>query len=257
MIRGEKLTFRAGGRALVDDVTVEVEAGKFVAILGPNGAGKSTLLKMLCGQLRPHDGTITFDGKPLSDWNPMELARQRAVLPQSTTVPFNFTAYEIVLLGRSPHGDASKCRDMAMEAMKWTECDHLADRIVNTLSGGEMQRVNLARVLLQIGLEPGTFRRLLILDEPISSLDPAHQHGALRVARRVAHEGAGVLVVLHDLNLAAQYADHIILMQSGKIVAQGTPEDVFQPQLVRDVFSIDVAIVRHPQTGTPAMLVTP
>lgn len=256
MIRAEHLGFRVGSRHLVSGVNLAVESGEVVALLGPNGAGKSTLLKLLCAQIKPHEGRVLFENKPLDQWPPRELARRRAVLPQSSAVPFDFTAMEIVLLGRSPYGDASSCVDLARRAMEKTECLHLADRTVTTLSGGEMQRVQLARVLVQIGLEGGS-GRCLMLDEPISNLDPAHQHGALRVARSLARDGVGVLVVLHDLNLAAQYADRVVLMREGHIVADGVPVDVLTEERIGSIFNVKARVTSSPVCDAPAVFVEP
>lgn len=253
MLRAENLSFLAGRRSLVSSVDFAVTAGEVVALLGPNGAGKSTLLKLLSAQIRPASGRVLFEGRALADWPPKELAKKRAVLPQSSTVPFDFTALEIVLLGRLPHGDGHFRTEEARAAMALTESLHLEDRIVTTLSGGEMQRVQLARVLLQIGPGPGP--RCLMLDEPISNLDPAHQHGALQIVRDLARSGAGVLVVLHDLNLAAQYADRIVLMQEGRIVAQGSPDTVLTESRIEEVFSVRAALGRNPLCDAPAVFV--
>jgi len=257
MIRTEELGYRVGEKPLVASVNLEVSSGEVVALLGPNGAGKSTLLKLLCGQIKPHEGQVFFENRPLEHWPPQELARRRAVLPQSSAVPFDFTALEIVLLGRSPYGDGTMCEAMAMKAMEKTECAHLAQRIVTTLSGGEMQRVQLARVLVQIDLTAGGAPRCLMLDEPISNLDPAHQHGALMVARDLARAGTGVLVVLHDLNLAAQYADRLVLMKAARIVADGTPGDVLTEERIGEVFSVKAHVTKNPVCDAPAVFVEP
>lgn len=253
MIRAEKVSFQVSGKTLVADVDLTVNSGEVVALLGPNGAGKSSLLKLMSGQWSPSHGRVLFEDRPLGDWQPMEIARKRAVLPQSSTVPFSFLAMEIVLLGRSPHGDASRADSQAREAMKRTECLHLADRTVTTLSGGEMQRVQLARVLVQIGIQTGGKSRCLLLDEPISNLDPSHQHGALIIARDLAKDGAAVLVVLHDLNLAAQYADRLVLMKEGKIVTSGIADDVLREETIASVFGVRARIVRNPVCDAPAV----
>lgn len=257
MIRAEKVSFQVPRRWLLKDVDFSLEAGEMVVLLGPNGAGKSTLLKSLCGQIKPTSGTVLFRDKPLASWHPKELARHRAVLPQQSVVPFDFTGLEIVLLGRSPHGDSFACEEMAREAMRRTACDHLADRTVTTLSGGELQRIHLARVLVQIGLEKTAEPRCLMLDEPISALDPAHQHEALRVARRLAHDGVAVLVVLHDLNLAAQYADRLVMMMDGVLHASGTAREVLQPDLIEKIFSVRAKVTENPTCSAPAVFVEP
>lgn len=255
MLRTENVSFAVSGKSLVSSVDITLSSGEVVALLGPNGAGKSTLLKLLCGQTKATTGAVFFEDRELSAWPPRELARKRAVLPQSSAVPFDFTALEIVLLGRSPHGDAGAHDAMAREAMEKAESLHLADRTVTTLSGGEMQRVQLARVLVQIGLKAGDGPRCLMLDEPISNLDPAHQHSALRIARDLARDGAGVLIVLHDLNLAAQYADRLVLMKGGKIVADGTPDAVLTEEQIGAVFDVKATVVRNPLCDAPAVFV--
>lgn len=255
MIRAEKVSFQVPRRALLTEVDFALAPGEMVVLLGPNGAGKSTLLKTLCGQIKPSSGRVIFDGKALSDWPPREVARRRAVLPQHSVVPFDFTGLEIVLLGRSPHGDSYACEDMAREAMRRTASEHLADRSVMTLSGGEMQRIHLARVLVQIGLEKTSNSRCLMLDEPISNLDPAHQHEALRVARQLAHDGVAVLVVLHDLNLAAQYADRLVMMKDGVLHASGTAREILQPALIEKIFSVRAVITENPVCQAPAIFV--
>lgn len=255
MIRAENVSFHVEGRPLVERVSLDFGEGRLTAILGPNGAGKSTLLKLLCGQIKPAEGEVFFDGKPLGRWAPSELARRRAVLPQQTGIPFAFTAQEIVLLGRSPHGDASRCREMALEAMRVTESGHLAERIVGTLSGGELQRVHLARVLVQIGFPRVEANACLMLDEPISNLDPAHQHGTLEIARNLARAGVTVLLVIHDLNLAAQYADDLVLMKGGGVVFNGMPREALSVETIEKVFSVKARIVENPVWPAPAVFV--
>ncbi len=255
IIRAENLSYQVAGKTLVNNVSLSVQPGEVVALLGPNGAGKSSLLKLLGGQWKPSSGKVLFADRELKDWPPRELARRRAVLPQSSAVPFDFLAMEIVLLGRSPHGDASSSEALAREAMQKTECLHLANRTVTTLSGGEMQRVQLARVLVQIGLGPAKESRCLMLDEPISNLDPCHQHAALLIARQVSRQGAGVLVVLHDLNLAAQYADRLVLMKNGHLILDGTADEVLREDTLAQVFDVRTRIIRNPVCDAPAVFV--
>jgi iron complex transport system ATP-binding protein len=255
VVSAEGLTYTVRGNVLVSEVDFLLGKGEVVAVLGPNGAGKSTLLKLLCGQIRPTTGGVSFDGKPLRRWGPRDLARRRSVLPQQSMAPFEFSALEIVLLGRSPHGDAARRLEMALDAMRWTECDHLALRTASTLSGGELQRVHLARVLVQVGLQDDGSNRCVMLDEPISNLDPAHQHVTLRIARRIASQGAAVLVILHDLNLASQYSDRVVMMKAGRIVASGTPAEVFRAELIHEVFGVCVEVTANPVCGAPAVFV--
>lgn len=256
MLAVEGVQVRLKDVSILSEINVSFQSGQITAILGPNGAGKSTLLKVLCGDRRPSAGQVHFDGVPISRWNPRCLARRRAVLPQTVSVPFEFTALEIVLLGRSPHGDRGKWEAGGLECMMKTDTVHLADRPITTLSGGETQRVNLARVLLQLaGKVPA--ETALLLDEPTASLDPLHQHTTLKLAREAARTGACVIVVLHDVNLASQYADRLILMKCGRIVADGTPADVIHPQLMRDVFGVAGVCLQHPISNTPAIFFSP
>jgi len=257
LLQADALGYRVGRIPLVAEIDLGLSGGEVVAVLGPNGAGKSTLLKLLCGQLAPSGGMARFDDRPLAAWSRRELALRRAVLPQHSVVPFDFTAGEIVALGRSPHQDIRRQRPMVLRAMERCECAHLAGRAVRTLSGGEMQRVQLARVLVQIGLGEGSSRSALLLDEPVSSLDPSHQHAALVMAREMAAAGVAVLVILHDLNLAAQYATRLVLMKSGRIAAQGRPGEVLTPGTISSVFDVQAHVSANPLTGGLAIFVKP
>lgn len=195
-----------------------------------------------------------MENRFLHEWNYHNLARKRAVLSQKTTLNFPFTALEVTLLGRNPHiigTESEKDLKIAYQALELVEAAHLAEQPFPTLSGGEQQRVQLARVLAQIWDDAGDGRYLL-LDEPTSSLDLAHQHLTLKIARQLARENTGVLVVLHDLNLAAHYADKIYLMKNGEIFRTGTPSDVLTADNIKSVFDFDVSILEH--AGLPLVV---
>mgnify|MGYP002713115570 CR=1 FL=1 len=229
----EGLAVNLTGKMLISDVALTITPGKILAIVGPNGAGKSTLLKVLVGELKPMQGSVRVEDRLLSAWGKRDLAQIRAVLPQNSTLSFGFTAAEVVLMGRIPHltgGESYDDRIIATEAMAMTHTDHLAERIYTTLSGGERQRVQLARVLAQIW--EGKASRYLLLDEPTNNLDLSHQHSTLMIARQFAQRGVGVLAVLHDLNLAAQYADTVLVLKGGRVLAEGKPDKVFTPQII-------------------------
>lgn len=259
MFEARNISVKIGAKTLLNDVSLRLEAGETVALLGANGAGKSTLLKAMCGDLKTSNGEIQIDNHRLSDWNHCELARKRAVLSQHSTLNFPFTAREVALLGRNPHirgKESENDLEITNEVLNLVEAAHLANQSFPTLSGGEQQRVHLARVLAQIWEIPKNSARYLLLDEPTSSLDLAHQHLSLQIARKLSRENTGVLVVLHDLNLAANYADRICLMKNGKIYRSGTPSEVLTVPNVKEVFDFDVSIIRHeglplivPQTG--------
>jgi iron complex transport system ATP-binding protein len=255
----ENLSFHAGKRALLLDVSLELRAGEVLALAGENGAGKTTLLKLLAGELEPSAGAVSLNGRPLVRWSPRERARVRAVLAQDGNIAFGFSAMETVLLGRFPHsGGGAGLADqvIARQALESLDAAHLAGRIVQTLSGGERARVMMARALAQIWGGAGDGPRYLLLDEPVASLDLAHQHMALRVAREWALErGIGVLAVLHDLNHAAQYADRIAILQQGRLAAIGTPEEVLTETLIAECFAIRSIVMRHPRAD--CILVVP
>lgn len=248
MFEARKISVNFGAKKVLDDVSLEIKAGETIAVLGANGAGKSTLLKSLCGDVKISGGEILIDRRALSDWKHCELARKRAVLSQNLNLNFPFTAREVALLGRNPHirGRESK-RDLEIvrEALELVEAAHLAEQLFPTLSGGERQRVHLARVLAQIWEKTENSARYLFLDEPTSSLDLGHQHLTLQTAREFAGNDTAVLVILHDLNLAAQYADKILILQNGRKIAFDTPKKVLNKENIRDVFGVEAYITRH------------
>lgn len=252
-MEAHSVSFCVGQRTLLADLSLTVQPGEVVALIGPNGAGKSTFLKLLSGDLHPSSGEIHFDGRPLPAIPRWQIAQRRAILPQTSPVPFDFIALEVVEMGRLPHRSTPTDARIVQLALERTGTAHLRQRMVSTLSGGEMQRIHLARVLAQIWDPPTFGHRWLLLDEPTSSLDLAHQHSVLRLAREFSREGVGVLVVLHDLNLATQYADRLLLLQAGRCLALDTPENVFRQGLFSRVFEMDILSHPHPTTGCPIL----
>lgn len=258
VISANSISFRIDTKVLLDQVRFELRRGEVLAVLGPNGAGKSTLLKCLASQHRPASGSITVGEHNLAELPPREVARWRAVLPQSGQIPFAFTAEEIVMLGRSPHAHTGNLRhdhEITRAALARTDALHLIDRTANTLSGGELQRVHMARVLAQIWEPVETPGRLLLLDEPTASLDLQHQHALMALARDLAAEGVAVFVVLHDLNLAAAYADRVLVMESGRCTHAGSPSEVLVPETVRSVFGVRSHQIELPGERHPFLLV--
>ncbi|MEI9991972.1 MAG: heme ABC transporter ATP-binding protein [Rhizomicrobium sp.] len=246
-LRGQDIVVRAGARRILDGVTIEVPPGTVTAVVGPNGAGKSTLLKVLSGDIVPEAGHVTLNGKALSSWRPEDLALQRAVLPQSPELAFSFRAWDVVELGRHPHrGRANRDADRAAVhgAMAATETAAFAARDCRTLSGGELHRTHYARTLAQLWdpLTDGR-ARFLLLDEPTSSLDLFHQHAILAKARDIARAGAGVLAILHDLNLAAAYADRLIVLAHSRVEAEGAPQDVLTTERIARVWRVDCSVI--------------
>lgn len=236
------LVLRRGRSTLVDGVDMHLPAGRLLVVVGPNGAGKSSLVGLLSGAAKPTAGEVRLNGRLLADWPPAELARQRAVLRQQAELGFNFTAREVAELGRSPHrGLASAAEDARAVAwaMRAAQIDGFADRFYPTLSGGERQRAQLARVLAQLqGRDDGLDGRCLLLDEPTASLDLRHQLELLELAKSLATRGCAVLAVLHDLAMAARYADEVLVMQRGRVAVRGHPAEVLAGDTVEAVFEV-------------------
>lgn len=249
--RVEDATVQLGATTALSSADLEVRAGEVVALVGPNGAGKSTMLGVLVGDLRPDSGTVELCGSPVGSWTAADAARRRAVLPQQSSVTFPFSVIDVVRMGRAPWiGTPAEADDdrVVADAMERVEVSHLANRGVPSLSGGEQARVALARVLAQQA-------QLLALDEPTAALDLRHQELVLRLARERARSGDGVVTVLHDLGLAAAYADRVVLLTGGRVAAVGPPATVLQPERLSEVYRHDVDVVAHPVTG--ALLVLP
>lgn len=250
-----------GGREILRGVSLELRAGEVIALVGPNGAGKSSLLGLMAGERPVGGGRIEVLGRCLSQWRAGDLARRRAVVPQDIHLDFAFTALEVVLIGRSPHGagrdEARRGRAVAMDSLERVGAGHLAGRLYPSLSGGERQRVQIARALAQIAGTEGEGGRILLLDEHTSNLDPAHQHGMFQLAREVAAEGVGVLAVVHDLNLAAAYGDRVAVLERGRLAAFGRPESVLVPAVVGPVFGLDCVALRNPLTGALSLATAP
>jgi len=245
---------RARTKSLLRDVSLDVAPGEFVAIIGPNGAGKSTLLNALAGDRTLSSGEILLDGRPLTHWSKPELARRRAVLPQHSAVAFDFTGLQIAMLGLLAFRGTLSERQMqavAETALAETEALAFADRPYTVLSGGERQRVQLARVLAQCDADPAA-TPFLLLDEPITGLDLSHQHAALASARRRVDRGLGVLAVLHDLNMAARYADRVGIVEDGRVTNLGPTRQTLDPERLSAVFA--TPIVRIEAAGGMAFL---
>ncbi|WP_223457830.1 MULTISPECIES: heme ABC transporter ATP-binding protein [unclassified Pseudomonas] len=253
MLRANNLLVRRGKRTVLANINIELRPGEVLGVLGPNGAGKSTLLAALCGDLATSVGTVRLDERPLADWPGQERAKRLAVLPQSSSLNFAFSVNEVVGMGRLPHA-SGRVRDaeIVAEALKAADALHLAGRSYLALSGGERQRVHLARVLAQ--LWPGAEGQTLLLDEPTSMLDPLHQHTILQAVRDFAERGAAVLVILHDLNLAARYCDQLLLLQQGLPHAYGPPAEVLTAEALAAVYGLEVLIHQHPERGHPLII---
>lgn len=256
--RCRDVVFRYPGadRSAVDGLSVDIPAGACTAVLGPNGSGKSTLLRLLLGTLRPWSGTIDLADRVIAEWTRDELARAVGVVPQGEESAFPTTVRELVEMGRYPHLGAWRragAADRAAVDAALARCDvsQLADRGMSTLSGGERQRARVARALAQ---EAST----LAFDEPTAALDIAHEMAIFELLRELGHAGRTVLLVTHNLNLAARYADRLVLMDRGRVAAEGAPADVLTREIVERVYGWPVEVVRHPgpgmDTGAPQVV---
>ncbi len=242
-----------GAVKVLNGLTFSVAGGSFTGIIGPNGSGKSTLLKSLSRVLRPARGSVLLDDEDLYRLDTREVAKKMAVVPQETAVNFSFTVKDIVLMGRSPHlgrfqSEGERDFEVARRSMELTDTLHLADRLITAVSGGERQRVIIAKALAQ---EP----KIILLDEPTSHLDINHQVEILSLLKRLNREnGLTIIAVFHDLNLAAQYCDSLILMKKGSIYTAGEPAEVLTADNIKEVYGASVLVRKHPVTGRPSII---
>ncbi len=243
------LSLAFGGRTVVDDVSLEVAAGEMVAIVGPNGSGKSTLLRGMSRLQRPAHGEVLLGGAAVRSLGARQLARTLAILPQSPEGGVDLTVRELTWRGRFPHqGILQRATKRDYDAVAWAldaaDVGALAERQLASLSGGERQRAWIALALAQ---QP----RLLLLDEPTSFLDVAHQEEIMQILRRLNGDGMTVVAVLHDLALAARYTDRIIALREGRVAFDGPPAEVLQPDALERVFGWKMIVLRDPETGMP------
>ena len=251
MLSAENITVKRGARAILNQVYFDLHCGEVTAVVGPNGSGKSTILKALTGELPLARGQVTINGRPLQDRirHPRDIARWRAVLPQQSNLSFNFPVIDIVLMGRSPHpggGETVRDIDICESALEQVECLNLRDRMYQHLSGGEKQRVHLARVIAQLhdameARQPA----LVFLDEPTANLDLKHQYQILELAREFSRKNVAVFVVLHDLQQARAYSDRVLMLKAGRVAASGKTRETLTAQRIERVFDIPVEWLEH------------
>ena len=253
MLQIEALSVSYGPRRVLSDLSLEVASGQMLALIGPNGAGKSTLLRAVSGVIPAQSGRARVDGSDLLRLSPIQRARLLAVVPQAVSLPPAFSAWETVLLGRTPYlnflGQVSaRDEEIARQAMTRVEALDLAERRIGELSGGEQQRILLARALAQS-------TPVLLLDEPTSNLDLHYQVSFMETLGNLARQGnLAVLVAMHDLNLAARYCDRMALLVEGQITASGTPRQVLTPELISAAYHLPVQVIAHPFADTPLVV---
>jgi len=254
-IVANNISLHLAGFDLLRNIDLSVEAGQVTVLVGPNGAGKSSLLKVLTGELNPSQGSVSLNQLELSQWDIQKKASVLAVLPQHSELNFPFTANEVVSLGCIPHATGYAVdQQITADALQLVDASYLQRRLYTQMSGGEKQRVQLARVLAQVWSPSDFGEQFLVLDEPTAAFDLAHQQMTLSIVKQFAARGVGVLMVLHDLNLAARCADNLVVVNGGSIEACGSPAQVLTEHLVEKVFDVKATITRHPITDTPLVI---
>ena len=255
MIKAHHIMYKHKEFHILDGIDVSLEYGEFLAIVGPNGAGKSSLLSILANEVKQGKQKILFKNKQISDWDVRELSKHKSKFSQHNSNEIPLQVKDVVMMGRYPYFDSQpKKEDLeAMNKMMYeTDIYHLKERDYNTLSGGEKQRVHLSRVMAQLDNEIA--HKLVFLDEPLNNLDVKHQYKALEIIKKFTQKANSAIVVLHDLNLAAQFADKILLMKSGKVSAYGTPEEVFTAENISNAYNFPCTICQHPVNANPMII---
>lgn len=257
MLQITEIGYKASERMLLQEVSFEVPTGALTAVMGANGAGKSTLLKILSGDLKAAHGTVTWNGKQLQEYKLDDISKRRSVLRQQYHIQLPFTVSDIVEMGRFPHGKGkldAQSRLIIAEVAEYVGISGMMERNYLTLSGGEQQRAQLARVLVQVWDAPQG-EKLIMLDEPVSALDIHYQHQLLALVEALTERGFTVLAVLHDLNLAMQYAHRVLLLKQGKTIAYGPTLEVMTKANIKETFNVEVGLHHHSDADYPFVTV--
>ncbi|PJJ59618.1 heme ABC transporter ATP-binding protein [Hymenobacter chitinivorans] len=257
MLKADNVSFRVQDKVLLSEASVECRPGEFTVLMGPNGAGKTTLLRLLAGLYQPSAGRVLYHDKPLSTFSAAELAKSRAVLSQEIQLAFPLSVADVVLMGRYPHfqrSPSAQDQDIARLTLAQLGMSDFADRDYSTLSGGEAQKVQMARVLAQIWEAPAHGTRVLLLDEPVSSLDLRYQHQLLQIARDFSRQQTIVVAVLHDINLALAYADKLVFIRQGRVHRTLPHPGELDEQTLEEVFGLSMRIIINPFTHKPLVV---
>lgn len=257
MLKATEIRFNIGSKQIVNDISAEFLPGEFNMILGPNGSGKSTFFKIFSGEINGYSGTVMYNDKALKKQKIAALAKFRAVMSQQPELSFPLTVDEVVMMGRYPHFDfnpAKKDESICNEVMERMKLLSFKERNYLTLSGGEKQRVQFARVLAQVWERPATGIRYLFLDEPLNNLDINYQQEFLQIAKEFAYNDTVLVAIMHDINLAIQYADKLFFLKEGRLVAQGNTKDIINRELIQNVFSVSTTIINNPLSNRPLVI---
>jgi iron complex transport system ATP-binding protein len=257
MLRTENISYSIGKKSILNGISAEFHPGEFNMILGPNGSGKSTFLKIFSGEIHANDGNVYYAEKQVQAIKTSELAKYRAVMSQQPELSFPLMVDEVVMMGRYPHFNFNpNKKDIAIceAVMERMNLSSFKERNYLTLSGGEKQRVQFARVLAQIWEQPAEGTRYLFLDEPLTSLDINYQQEFLQVAREFTKKDTVLVAVMHDINLATQYADRLFFLKQGKLIAQGKPKDILNEALIKNVFDVEITVINNPISNTPLII---
>ena len=262
VVEVSSLSVHAGQRPLLQQVNFVIESGDVCALIGPNGAGKTTLLNALSGEQPLSGGEVIFAGSTLSDWSQSDglrrqRARQLALLPQFSLLSFSYKVSEVIALGRTPHSTGcARDQQIVAEVMAMMDITHLQARLYTQLSGGERQRVHIARVLAQLhrSKDESPCPRLLLLDEPVSALDLEHQQALMLSLKQLARQGLAVVMAVHDINLAARHASHVLALKQGQMLAYGSVDEVVTEQVIAQVFDVKVTCLRRSGIVGPVVI---
>lgn len=244
-------------KVALQDINLRLKGGEFTILIGPNGSGKSTLLKLLAGALKPTKGEVTFNGKSLADFSYEQLGVRRAVLSQSSTLSFPLSARTVVEMGLQQNSSYKKGQHFVESALEKVKASYFSSANYLQLSGGEQVRIQMARILVQLWSSPNNPEQMLYLDEPTSALDLKYQVELLNLCRELCDQGIGVFCILHDLQLAAHYADQLLVLNNGRIVEAGKAEDILSPGILNGVYDVNTCVINHPHTAKPMVMVTP
>jgi len=257
MLSTQHISYRIGSKNILQDITADFLPGEFNMILGPNGSGKSTFLKIFSGEIKDFSGDILYAGDDIHSFKPITLAKQRAVMSQQPELSFPLSVEEVVMMGRYPHftfNPGKKDQQICDEVIGRMQLEAFRERNYLTLSGGEKQRVQFARMLAQVWETPATGYRYIFLDEPLNNLDINYQQEFLQVARAMAQQNTILVAVMHDINLALQYADKIFFLKNGKLAAAGKPATVVTEAMIENVFNVEVSIINNPISNAPLIV---